>query len=363
MVADRAGLEAISDLPFAARLKTTEQQTPNISAARNLGASLAGGDILAYIDDDAVPEPTWLTHLVFPMQEPDCAATTGTVLGRNGISVQWANRWVDAQGGAHPSSSGLMPEGMAVKLEGTNMAVRREVLDRLGGFDEAFSFFLDETDLGWRLKEAGFTACFAPLATVHHGYAESARRRADRVPLDLTQIGQSTAHFLRKHAPAGAQQAALDNLRTEQAARLDMLVSENRLTAGNCATLLSGLEQGIEMGLRTQPELGQIAPKSGFTPLLDHPAPSPVVLTGRWFSRRRLTRRAQAMAQRGVSVSLFLMDHTMRAHRVQYQQPGIWIQSGGLFGPSDRSGARFQFWTFGRRMLTEQARLAKIRWI
>ena len=39
-------------------------ETANISAARNLGASIAAGDILAFIDDDAVPEFDWLSELL-----------------------------------------------------------------------------------------------------------------------------------------------------------------------------------------------------------------------------------------------------------------------------------------------------------
>ena len=111
----------------------------NISAARNLGADLAGGDILAFIDDDAVPEPTWLNHLVSPLSETHCAAVTGTVLGRNGISVQWANRVVDAEGRAFPAPEGPLPDGLAVKLEGTNMGLRRDVLARLAGLTRALA--------------------------------------------------------------------------------------------------------------------------------------------------------------------------------------------------------------------------------
>ncbi|WP_071674272.1 glycosyltransferase family 2 protein [Nioella nitratireducens] len=362
VVADRSGLGAIADLPFADRLKTAEQQSPNISAARNAGAALAGGDILAFIDDDAVPEPTWLHHLVSKMSEPGCAAATGTVLGRNGISVQWADRWVDATGVACPAAPGPVPDGMAVKLEGTNMAVRRDVLADLGGFDEAFAFFLDETDLAWRLKEAGQKIAFAPLATVHHGYAESTRRRADRVPLDLRPIGASAVHYLAKHASAKDRSAALATLRAEQVARLDGWVAQKRLTKQERAALLAGLDAGMAEGAAA-PILRDIPPATPFRPFHEAPSPAPLVLSGRWFNHRRLTRQAHAAAAQGVSVSLFLFDHTVRAQKVQFQPPGVWIQTGGLFGPSQRDNPRFQLWTFRQRVRAEQARLAKIRWI
>jgi glycosyltransferase involved in cell wall biosynthesis len=62
VVADALGLEAARALPFAAALKLVAFDEANISAARNAGVLAAGGEIIAFIDDDAVPEPAWLAH-------------------------------------------------------------------------------------------------------------------------------------------------------------------------------------------------------------------------------------------------------------------------------------------------------------
>ena len=51
------------------------------------------------------------------------------------------------------------------------MAVRRDVLARLGGFDEAYHYYLDETDLNWRLHLGGYQTQLVPLAQVVHGFA------------------------------------------------------------------------------------------------------------------------------------------------------------------------------------------------
>ena len=76
--------------------------TPNISAARNAGIDVAAGDIVAFIDDDAVPEPTWLHYLIAPFEQSDVAATGGFVIGRNGISFQWKSRMINALGHTTP---------------------------------------------------------------------------------------------------------------------------------------------------------------------------------------------------------------------------------------------------------------------
>ena len=363
VIADDTGLAAIADLPLAARIKTARQDVANISAARNRGADLAGGDILAFIDDDAVPEPTWLNHLVSPLTETHCAAVTGTVLGRNGISVQWADRVVDACGCASRAPNGNLPAGLAVKLEGTNMGIRRDVLAALEGFDEGFRFYLDETDLSYRLMKAGQVTAFAPLATVHHGFAESVRRRADRVPLSVWDIGVSSALYLRKHAPPEWVEPALEALRQEQTARLARWREAGRLDDAGMQTLLTGLEDGIVTGRGLPLATGRaIVASPPFKPLVQTEPPPPVVLSGRWFSRTRLERRARSCVAQGHSTSLFLFGHTVRAHSVRFTKDGVWQQSGGLFGPSRRDQARFTNWSFRARIAQEFTRLEGIRW-
>ncbi|WP_420014187.1 glycosyltransferase family 2 protein [Tateyamaria sp.] len=89
VVADPKGEAAVARSPFADLVKLVGFDRANISEARNLGISHAAGDVVAFIDDDAVPEPTWLTQLVAPARRPNVAAMGGYVRGRNGISFQW----------------------------------------------------------------------------------------------------------------------------------------------------------------------------------------------------------------------------------------------------------------------------------
>ncbi|HBN32130.1 MAG TPA: glycosyl transferase family 2, partial [Rhodobacteraceae bacterium] len=82
-------------------------------------------------------------------------------------------------------------EDLGIKTEGTNCAFRRAALIELGGFDPAYHYFLDETDLNYRLGLAGWKTAIVPLAQVHHGHAASENRSANQAPKTLFEVGAS----------------------------------------------------------------------------------------------------------------------------------------------------------------------------
>ena len=92
VVADPDGIAAARDWAGDRPVKLAAFDEPNISTARNLGIAQAAGDLVAFIDDDAAPEPTWLDHLCAPFQDPKVAASGGFVRGRNGKSRQGLRR-------------------------------------------------------------------------------------------------------------------------------------------------------------------------------------------------------------------------------------------------------------------------------
>lgn len=262
VVADSAGIDAVGDMPGVIRIPF---DAANIAQARNLGIDAAQGDIISFIDDDAVAEPCWLERLLEPFADPEVAAVGGYVIGRNGFSYQWKGRLVSRDASTQDWDPGApIPDGWAVKTEGTNMAVRSDVLRGLGGFDPAYRFYLDETDLNIRLAQAGHRVDLVPDARVHHGFAESARRGPDRVPRDLTDIGRSTAAFARRHAPDQAE-GIVARIRAEQAARVARYLANRKLTRDQAKALMAGFDAGV-------------ADAPAPTPL--EPRPSPVAAAG-----------------------------------------------------------------------------------
>ena len=237
------------------RVKYVAFDRPNISAARNAGIAVAAGTFIAFCDDDAVPEPTWLTHLTVPFSDPDVAAAGGFVRGRNGISFQWQARSFD-RFGTHSDLklNGTAPEVFqggarrGIKTEGTNCAFRRKVLCQLQGFDENFYYYLDETDLNFRLGMAGWKTAIVPLAQVHHGFAASRIRSPSRAPRDLFDIGASSAYFWQKHTPEVDHDFLTENLNDHHRNRLLSFMIEGDLEPYKIKALLSRLQEGLTVG-------------------------------------------------------------------------------------------------------------------
>lgn len=140
--------------------------TPNagLSAARNLGMEAASGEIIAYIDDDARPDPHWLTYLATTFMRTDFAGVGGPNVAPPGdgfIAACIAN----APGGpVHV----LISDQVAEHIPGCNMAFRKARLQAIGGFDPQFRIAGDDVDICWRLQQRGWQLGFNPAALVWH---------------------------------------------------------------------------------------------------------------------------------------------------------------------------------------------------
>jgi len=135
-----------------------------LSNARNVGMRAATGEIVAYIDDDAIPDPHWLTYL---------AATflTSDHVGVGGPNIPPASDGPIAE--CVSNSPGgpvhvLLTDQEAEHIPGCNMAFRKAALEAITGFDPTFRIAGDDVDLCWRLQQQGWTLGFNPAAMVWH---------------------------------------------------------------------------------------------------------------------------------------------------------------------------------------------------
>lgn len=285
------GTQALLD-EYRGRIKLIDCPTRNLSHSRNLGIAAAAGEVVVFIDDDALPEsPHWLARYAQAFAEPGNAA-----LGAAGGPVRHGDtRWLEFNGGA-TSDYGfqifdadklgdvqLDGQRWLLRVQGCNCAFRRAALAQIGGFDEFFVYYHDETDVCLRLARAGWRTQHLPNNGVRH-YAAGSERRTSKFDRNWRVVARSDAYFGLKN---GADRLPKRLAKTIAGARRKHYVGEinSYLVSGEISLLRwlrltsqwqRGALGGVWAGLRQKRQLAQLDAPPPFLPFVTSEPPQPL---------------------------------------------------------------------------------------
>jgi glycosyltransferase involved in cell wall biosynthesis/GT2 family glycosyltransferase len=195
------------------RVARTKQRV--LSVSRNEGIANACGDLIAFLDDDAVAHPRWLEELAAAFSDPAVGAAGGTVYRMKGRDIEFRNGVIDREGFVNwnrpaPGVSFEWEDGHINTVSGNNCMFRRAALVQIGGFDERIEYYHDEADVVIRLQAAGFHTVHRSGAIVYHEAAPS-RNRKNAYDLNWFAISKNTLYCAVKNysGPRSKWQMAL----------------------------------------------------------------------------------------------------------------------------------------------------------
>ncbi len=171
-----------------------------LDAARNLALRAAAGEVVAFLDDDAVADRDWAAAILAPFADPRVGASTGRVEAFEDVTD--GQRLIEASGGysrgcelvrlprdarrpLHGHRAPLIAWAVSVG-SGCSMAVRRALALQLGGFDEALDTGAElpgggDHDMLWRVLQAGYDLVYEPTALAHHEHRRAFAGAVDQL--------------------------------------------------------------------------------------------------------------------------------------------------------------------------------------
>lgn len=183
------------------------EQNRGFAGGCNAGIRNARGDLIATLNNDAVADRTWLEELVKVLHDrpdvgmvasrllradlPSVVDSTGISIDRAGIAWDRRRGWPD---GPEDVQEIFGPCAGAALY-------RRELFDDIGGFDEDFFCYMEDVDLAWRARLAGWRCLYAPRAFAYH------RRSATAIEgstFKRYHLGRNKLWLIVKNYPAPA---------------------------------------------------------------------------------------------------------------------------------------------------------------
>lgn len=327
------------DFPGDPRVRYHEESRPGLSAARNSGASVARGAVIAFTDDDVVADRNWLASIAAIFEDDSVDCVTGMILPlKLETDAQWLlERFAGFGKGFEvtrftldqASDDPLFPFAAGRFGSGANISLRREAFAQLGGFDPVLGTGTkarggEDLDAFIRLMMEGGTLVYEPASIVWHEH----RDRMEDLRHEMYGYGAGLSAVITKHMAGRYRNRLLRRIPAGLRLMFDPVSPKNARKGSDFPRNLTWRERlGAASGpygyLRSRLNAAKFAdaplsvmllPEPGFEPIwvgavsLDHPAvalPVSDTIPGEVYeSARLLVRDSDSMPVGFVNVAL-----------------------------------------------------------
>ena len=298
IVVDNASTDGTGE--YLDALASTDRRVRVIRNARNLGFAgpnnqgidVARGEYVATLNNDAPPEQGWLAALLDVARgDPSLGSVASRMVFAHAPEVvQSAGIAIDRAAIAwdrHVGLSAAASDAAVTEVFGASAGAalyRREMLRELGGFDARYFLYLEDVDLAWRARLAGWRAVHAPHAVVRHAHSASA---VEGSPFKNWHLGRNKVWTTVKCYPAPGLRRYLAAVVAYDVASLPVTIARARDVSpltGRLAAL-----RGLAPFLRERHRLAAQHP-DGWARTREwmEPLTSPLVVLGRYRDLRRV---------------------------------------------------------------------------
>jgi GT2 family glycosyltransferase len=176
VIVDNSGRQLVRQGPPVSAAILAPPANLGFGAAINLAAREYPNQFIATLNDDAVADPNWLASLVAELDaHPEAGMAASHVLLAESGPLDSAGLLIAIDGSSKQRTAPTGPDDCLLP-SGSAALYRLDLFTRLGGFDESFFLYCEDTDLGLRAQWAGWSCRYVPAARVLHRYSHSAGR-------------------------------------------------------------------------------------------------------------------------------------------------------------------------------------------
>ncbi|MDQ6663893.1 MAG: glycosyltransferase [Acidobacteriota bacterium] len=164
----------VAEFPYCRVIQNSGNR--GFCAGNNQGIHAANGQLIALLNNDAEADPNWLAALqgVFTNAPSIGMAASKILVYEDPRRIDKVGHLIYPDGQNRGRGTGALDEGQFDRVEevlwpdGCAAMYRKDMLDRIGGFDEDFFAYGDDAELGLRARIAGWKCVYTPHAVVRH---------------------------------------------------------------------------------------------------------------------------------------------------------------------------------------------------